>query len=99
VRLAATVLALALLFPLPPALVVLAAVLGSSGAAAPAWALAVGGTGLAAWSIMTAVFLRTVAFFGLPRPWALTLPLAGILYGGMTLDSARKHLEGSRRAW
>ena len=53
----------------------------------------------AAWAVSAAVYLPTVRYFGLPRAWVLTLPLGGLLYGGMTADSARQHLLGRDRAW
>ena len=37
---------------------------------------------------MAAAYLPTVRYFALRRGWTLTLPLAGCLYGAMTLDSA-----------
>jgi hypothetical protein len=40
-----------------------------------------------------------VRFFGLPAWRAASLPLAGVLYGGMTLDSAWRHLRGRSAAW
>jgi hopene-associated glycosyltransferase HpnB len=98
-RLAATLVVLAVLFPLPPSLVVLAAVLGAAGDASPAEALAVGLAGGVAWALMTVAYLRATRLYGLSLPWALTLPLAGLLYGGMTLDSARLHLQRKRGAW
>jgi hypothetical protein len=49
-----------------------------------------------AWGAMTAAYLPTVRYFGLARAWSLTLPLAGCLYGAMTLDSA---LRGRRATW
>jgi hypothetical protein len=44
--------------------------------------------GLATWGLQAALFLPAVRFFGLMPIWAVTLPLAGTLYAGMTLDSA-----------
>jgi len=79
--LAATVLALGLAFAAPLALL------------AFPWV----GTalGLAAWLLQSALVLPTVRYFGLSPLWALTLPLAGILYGAMTVDSALR----PRRSW
>jgi hypothetical protein len=48
---------------------------------------------------MTLLYVRTVRFFGLPLAWAVTLPLAGLLYGAMTVDSALQHAAGRRRLW
>lgn len=89
-RLAATVLGLLLAFAVPPGLLVL-------GVAGRELAPAV--LGAAAWTLMTAVFLPSVRFFRLRPAWALTLPLAGLLYGAMTVDSALRHATGWRRVW
>jgi hypothetical protein len=97
--LAATVLGLLVLFALPPALVVLALALGLGGVVSAGAALALGITGLAGWLLMALAFLRATRFFELGAAWALTLPVAGVLYGGMTLDSARRHLKGARGEW
>lgn len=94
--LVATVAGLTLLFPLPPALAVLA--LAWFPEAWP-WRLALGLEGAAAWAVMSVVFLPTVIFFGLRRGWALTLPLAGVLYAGMTIDSAGRHILGGQARW
>jgi hopene-associated glycosyltransferase HpnB len=51
--------------------------------------------GAAAWLLQAALLLPTVRYFRLNPLWALTLPLAGILYGAMTVDSALR----PRRAW
>jgi hopene-associated glycosyltransferase HpnB len=97
--LTATLLGLVLLFALPPALVALALGLGLGGAVGIDAALGLGIAGLAGWLLMALAFLRATRFFGLGAAWALTLPVAGILYGGMTLDSARRHLRGVRGGW
>jgi hopene-associated glycosyltransferase HpnB len=97
--LAATLAGLLVLFPFPPALLVTAVTLGAAGAVPAAWAVTLGLLGLAAWGLMAAAYSGALRFFDLPARWALTLPAAGVLYGGMTLDSARMHLLGSRGAW
>jgi hypothetical protein len=78
---AATVLVLALVFLAPVALIAFAPVGTSLGAAA--------------WLLQAALVLPTVRYFRLSPLWALTLPLAGILYGAMTIDSAVR----PRRRW
>jgi hopene-associated glycosyltransferase HpnB len=93
VRLAGTIAGLLLLFAVPPALFFLAA----TGYAEGGWHIAIGSLGGAAWLLMAAVFLRTVRHFRLWPGWALTLPVGGILYGGMTIDSAFRHLGRVRR--
>lgn len=75
--LAATLLGLALLFPLPVLL------LAAAGYEPPAAAL-----GALAWLCSSVVFRPAVRHFGLGRAWSWTLPLAGTLYGLATLDSA-----------
>jgi hopene-associated glycosyltransferase HpnB len=52
-----------------------------------------------AWGIMTMAYQPAVRFFGLPSVWVWTLPLAGILYGLMTLDSAVRYVTGMRIGW
>jgi hopene-associated glycosyltransferase HpnB len=84
-RLGGALAGLALLFAVPPALVVV----GAAGVGLdPVGRLVVGGLGGAAWLTQALLFLRCVRFFGQPAPWALTLPLAGLLYAAMTVDSA-----------
>ena len=103
-RLAATVAALALLFPLPPTLVLLAVGLAATRAAGATelvwpWIAATGAVGILGWSLMSASYGPAVTLYGLRRRWQLALPLAGLLYGGMTVDSARVHLRGRDREW
>jgi hopene-associated glycosyltransferase HpnB len=98
-RLAVAVLGLLLLFAVPPGLVVLGIVLGTIGAGSIGWAVALGLTGAAGWLLMSLVYTRAIRLFELRLPWALALPVAGVLYGGMTLDSARRYAQGSRGVW
>jgi hypothetical protein len=78
-QVAAALAVLTLLFPLPPLLV---------GAGAWTGSIPVALSGAAAWGLSALAYLPTVRFYGLRAAWAATLPLAGLLYGGMTLDSA-----------
>lgn len=94
-----TIAGLALLFAAPPALLALGCALGAAGALSPVAAGVVSALGLLAWMLSAGVFLPTVRFFSLTPAWALSLPLGGLLYGGMTADSARLHLLGRERAW
>jgi cellulose synthase/poly-beta-1,6-N-acetylglucosamine synthase-like glycosyltransferase len=74
-----TIALLALLFAVPPVVTVVAAAQGE-------WlALAVAAT---AWALMTLLYAPTVSYFRLPPAWALTLPVAALLYGAMTVHSA-----------
>jgi hopene-associated glycosyltransferase HpnB len=94
-RLLGTVVGLGVLFLVPPALLVVAA---AWSAADTGWRAALAGLGGAAWVALAAAFLPTVRYFGLSPAWALTLPLGGTLYGGMTVDSAVRHVLG-RDGW
>jgi len=90
--LAAVTALLLLMFLIPPAC--LAGGIAGAAAGADGWALPLA-AGAGAWVIMAVVALPAVRAFGLPRPWALALPLAGLLYALMTVDSA---LRGPRGA-
>jgi len=79
---AGTLVGLAVLFAVPFALLALGL---AEGGRSGAVAASLGGLG---WALMTTAFLPTVRVYALRWPWALTLPLAGLLYAGMTLDSA-----------
>ena len=50
-------------------------------------------------AVCRAVYGPAARFFGLSPGWAYTLPLAGILYGAMTLDSALRHARGRGVEW
>jgi hopene-associated glycosyltransferase HpnB len=52
--------------------------------------------GLAA---MILSYLPTLGFFRLPMWWALTMPLIGFLYLGMTWTSAIRYWRGTRSRW
>jgi hopene-associated glycosyltransferase HpnB len=89
--LVATTVALVALFAAPPALVAVG-LSGAGGALGPV-------LGAAAWLTAAVVYLPTVRFYRLFPLWALTLPLAGLLYGAMTIDSALKHARNERPVW
>ncbi len=55
--------------------------------------------GLLAWAMMTASYLPTLRFYGLSLLWALSLPLVGVLYIGMTWSSALRYWRGERSRW
>ena len=62
----------------------------------------VAGAGGIAWAIQAATFLPTLTLYHSPRSaagWAWGLPVAGILYGAMTLDSVRRHYTGRGAEW
>lgn len=85
-----TALGMALLYLVPP-LALLTAALDGDGLAA---LLAAG-----AWLLMSAAYLPTILYHRQPAAAALTLPLAALLYLGMTLDSARRHWWGRGSRW
>ena len=88
--LAGTVLGLVLVYLVPP-LALLLWPLHGDGVAATA--------GAAAWLAMAATFLPTLALYGRTPALSVALPLAGLLYAGMTLDSARRHWTGRGATW
>ena len=88
--LAGCLLGLALLYIVGPYVVVYG-ILTADGLAA--------GLGLAAWALMTLAYVPTVRLYNLSSAWAVSLPLLGLLYGLMTLDSARRHWIGAGGAW
>jgi hopene-associated glycosyltransferase HpnB len=85
-----TVLAMALLYLVPP-LVLLATPLHRSVAAAIFAALA--------WALLAWAYRPTVRLYRLPAAWVLTLPLAALLFVAMTADSAVQHRRGRGGAW
>jgi hopene-associated glycosyltransferase HpnB len=85
-RLAITVAFLLLLFAGPPVLTVVGFATGN---------VLAGSAGAAAWALMTVLYVPTIRYFRLSPVWALTLPLAGCLYGAMTVDSAVRVQRGS----
>lgn len=88
--LAGTLLGLGLLYALPPLAVLCWPIHGSA---------TVGLLGLAGWLVMAASFLPTLTLYGESPAWSFALPLAGVLYAGMTLDSARRHWRGEGASW
>jgi hopene-associated glycosyltransferase HpnB len=85
-----TVVGLALLYLLPP----LAAFAWPWHGDAPAAAL-----GAAAWAVQAVTFVPTLALYGRSPAWALALPVAGVLYAAMTIDSARRHRSARGATW
>jgi hopene-associated glycosyltransferase HpnB len=103
-RLAASQVGLVLTFAVPPVLVLAGAllfVLGLLGVVGmpPFWAALMALKGVLGWAVMTALFHPMTVFYGQRGWWALTLPLAGLLYGAMTLDSAWNYLRGAGVKW
>lgn len=103
-RLAGALLGLVLTFAVPPLLLASGLLIGFYGVASGielpvALALIVAAKGFFAWAVMATVFRPATRFFGLSVAWSWTLPLAGLLYGGMTFDSALRHFTGIQRGW
>ena len=88
--LAGTVAGMAFLYVLP-----LAALGIGVAKRRPALALA----GLVAYGVMSAAYAPTVTLYRQPVWRALTLPLAGLLYTAMTLDSGFRHWRGRGGMW
>ncbi len=55
--------------------------------------------GALAWIAMSAAYRPVVAFYRLPAPWALSLPLAAALFVAMTWSSAFGYWRGTRATW
>ncbi len=87
---ACTVLALALLYLFPP-LMVFAWPWHQNGVAA--------GLGLAAWILQAVSFAPTLALYDRSARWGFALPIAGVLYGAMTIDSALRHFRREGALW
>jgi hopene-associated glycosyltransferase HpnB len=88
--LAGTTLGMALLYLAPPLVLLTAPIHGDSIAAVLA---------AVAWLLMCVAYLPTVRCYRQPMALVLTLPIAGLLYLGMTLDSARRHWWGRGSRW
>jgi hopene-associated glycosyltransferase HpnB len=54
---------------------------------------------LAAWIAMALAYRPTAKLYRLATPWLPTLPLAAMLYAGMTLDSAIRYRRGAGGRW
>jgi hopene-associated glycosyltransferase HpnB len=88
--LAGTVAGLALLYLVPPLIVLTTSLHGDPVAAS---------LSLAAWLVMAATFVPVLTLYGRAPWWGLALPVAGALYTGMTLDSARRHRLSQGALW
>ncbi|EKV31620.1 Glycosyl transferase, family 2 [Caenispirillum salinarum AK4] len=88
--LAGTVVGMALLYLLPPL------AFASGLATGDALTTVAGG---AAWLLMAGTLVPTLRLYGLGAWRGLLLPVAGVLYTLMTLDSARRHWRGQGGAW
>jgi len=89
-RLAGTVIGLALAFLAPPVLAVTAAVIGEPVAA---------GIAAAAWLAMAAAYAPTLRYYARPGIEGLLLPAIALVYTAITLHSALEHWRGRGSAW
>lgn len=53
----------------------------------------------AAWGLQALSFAPTLALYGRHPLWGFALPAAGLLYTGMTIDSALQHRRGRGAMW
>ncbi|BAY90520.1 MULTISPECIES: glycosyltransferase [unclassified Tolypothrix] len=88
--LAGTVLAMTLIYLIPPLATILGAVTLN-------WAIAL--LGLAAWFLMSFAYYPTIRFYKCPAWLACCLPAIAFLYTLMTIDSAIRHWQGRGGAW
>lgn len=88
--LAGTVAGMVFLYLLPPVLAVVGLIMLEIPTVFAAFA---------AWFAMGWAFAPTLYRYGLSPYYAFTLPLAGLLYTLMTLDSARRHWQGRGGEW
>ncbi|MEG3628305.1 glycosyltransferase [Streptomyces poriticola] len=88
--LAGTVLALALVYLVPPSAVVVGAATGSAATAV---------LGASAWLVMAGTYLPMLRYYRQPAWPALLLPFTAFLYLLMTVDSAVQHHRGRGAAW
>ena len=89
VLLAGTILGMAWLYLGPPA--AMGAGIGLAAAAVwdtPTWVLLVSGAG--GWGLMSAIYTPMLKWYRLNRWWGPLLPIAGLLYTLMTVDSGRR---------
>ena len=103
-RLTGTVVGMGLLFFIPPFLTVWGIMGWLMGAGGPATTACVSPlflmlSGSSAWTLAALVYRPAVRFFGLSSARMWTLPVAGLLYGAMTIDSAWRYATGRRIGW
>jgi hopene-associated glycosyltransferase HpnB len=92
VLLTSVLLVLVLMFAGPVLALVAGGIgLGTGGGALAAWAL---GLGVAGWLAMATAAGPMAREFGLGLRWQIALPVSGLLYGAMTVDSALRGPKG-----
>ena len=103
-RLCGTLVGMLVMFGLPPVfflagLVLCIGTLSASVDGGMTSALFLMVQGGISWGLMSRVYWPGVRFFGLSGTWAISFPLAGLLYEAMTLDSALRHARKQRIDW
>ena len=88
--LALTVVAMLWLYLAPPLLLLSAPWHQDGGAAVMA---------AAAWVLQALSFTPTLALYGRHPLWGFSLPLAGVFFTAMTVDSALRHRRGEGATW
>jgi hopene-associated glycosyltransferase HpnB len=88
--LVATIFAMGVIYLVPPLAVL------SGLASGDLWLV---GLGIAAWLLMGVAYRPTLGLYGRPGASALFLPLSALMFTLMTIDSARRHLQGRGGAW
>ena len=90
VLLLSTITGLVLVFAVPPGLAL----------TLPLHGIAVAGVlGAVAWAAMASAALPTIRHYGQHPGWGPLLPVAAVLYAGMTVDSARASMIGRGGMW
>jgi hypothetical protein len=90
VLLLGTVVAMTLIYLLPPLGFILGVVLGN-------WIIAL--TGLITWLLMAIAYFPIIRFYKCSPLFAFILPAIAFLYTLMTIDSAIRHWQGRGGAW
>ncbi|MCB2099681.1 MAG: glycosyltransferase [Rhodobacterales bacterium] len=85
-----TVAAMAVLYLAPPVAALVGATVGDR---------ITGFAGLAGWAAMAWAYRPTLRLYDEPALNGFLLPLAGVLYTAMTVDSARRHWAGRGAGW
>ncbi len=93
------VIGLFLVIVSPPIVLTLVAALAAAPGPLPQGALLAAGAAAATWMVQAAKLLPWVHHHRVPWFFAFSLPLAGVLYAGMTVSSAWSHLRGRGAAW
>ena len=89
-RLVGTIVGLGVVYIAPPVLGIVGLLGALPSVALPA---------LAAWGLLTWTYVPMARLYELAWPWRLALPLAGLLYTAMTLDSGLRHHRGRGATW